>query len=401
MRKEELLLTEALFCALSEKKPDLHAQPELFAPENDSIWANAWEAAYRHGVTAMLENTVKQLADAPAVFRSQVENALKDSGEKCWRMISVCGMVSQLLQKANISHVILKGLGLCALYPQPEMRRPGDLDIWITNKNSFSEAERILNENGFEKCISHSAHHEIFRIRIGQYSCNLELHRFPVASMRNKHIDTELEKIFNALNIDEQIEEQDLLGFRFPVLTPTENAFFLAVHLLQHWRASGISLRMLCDWAVFWKNKESKIDKDKYIELLRKIGIENFSSAISACTSNYLGYPKNATSELPTEILNDFWDDIITGSEFGRQDKDRMLILEDNGIRGIISAFHKETRLSFPRLSRCPLLWPFLYIIELVRFLQNNHSLRHTTTRNVIIQARKRGQIAKQLNLFK
>ena len=60
------------------------------------------------------------------------------------------GRLSALLKKHDVRHAIMKGQTCAAYYPQPLLRRSGDIDVYIV-PDDFQKACRALESLNFEK----------------------------------------------------------------------------------------------------------------------------------------------------------------------------------------------------------------------------------------------------------
>ena len=86
--------------------------------------------------------------------------------------------------------------------------------------------------------------------------------------------------------------------------------------------------------------------------------------------------------------------------EFGTVEAEQMVTLRGNRWSDLLREFHHQMHLNFPDTGKNPLLWPVLWSRTAWRFARNNRTIRKTTMRRVIKNARKRGKIAKKLHLF-
>ena len=54
----------------------------------------------------------------------------------------------------------------------------------------------------------------------------------------------------------------------------------------------------------------------------------------------------------------------------------------------------------FPKLGKCPLLWPALWMITFVCFLSNTYTLRNTTLKETLRSFKQDNQRSKLLRIF-
>ena len=96
----------------------------------------------------------------------------------------------------------------------------------------------------------------------------------------------------------------------------------------------------------------------------------------------------------------EFMEEILRSLEFGTVEAEQMVTLRGNRWSDLLREFHHQMHLNFPDTGKNPLLWPVLWSRTAWRFARNNRTIRKTTMRRVIKNARKRGKIAKKLHLF-
>ncbi|MBO6256058.1 MAG: nucleotidyltransferase family protein, partial [Bacteroidaceae bacterium] len=50
------------------------------------------------------------------------------------RVDQQCEQLSSWFKQKELSSCVIKGQGVARLYPQPDLRQPGDIDIWVDGK---------------------------------------------------------------------------------------------------------------------------------------------------------------------------------------------------------------------------------------------------------------------------
>ena len=117
----------------------------------------------------------------------------------CYQMYGFTHYIQQLLEAAGIPFFLLKGKNLSELYPKPEFRRFGDVDILINDDALFEKAQQLFIENGFESQKLLVDHHiELTYVR-PERTYILELHRKAISSQDNKELDDSLNRLFGSL----------------------------------------------------------------------------------------------------------------------------------------------------------------------------------------------------------
>ena len=171
----------------------------------------------------------------------------------------------------------------------------------------------------------------------------------------------------------------------------------------QHFLRSGFGLKLLCDWVVFWQYPVEEDEKSTYLRLLEESRVKGFSDLVTQTCVKYLGMPKenvqwmNCMTEYPCE---EFINEVIEAEEFGKSEVERMVVLQGTGLMDFFKEFHHQMYLNYPKVGKCFLLWPVLWIMTLLRFLRNNKKVRNTSTGAIIKEAKRRSGLMKQIKLF-
>jgi Uncharacterised nucleotidyltransferase len=137
-------------------------------------------------------------------------------------------LVLTRLANAGVQAILLKGLSVANLYPDPRLRPVGDIDLYVSSEQ-FDDAKRVLAELYDER---------IF-------------------------VPVDLEHEANnwtSLSFGEVLKRcrtSDICGTTVRVLGPEDNLRFLCLHFLQH---GGGRALWLCDVAVAVENRPARFD---------------------------------------------------------------------------------------------------------------------------------------------
>ena len=107
-----------------------------------SLLYEGFEACYNAGMTEVFS------------YMEQISKIELPQTLALYQIYSAADQISKSLNEKEITAVVLKGPTVGAYYKMPELRKSGDLDIWIPEMNSFDDAlyhtvMDVLNENGF------------------------------------------------------------------------------------------------------------------------------------------------------------------------------------------------------------------------------------------------------------
>jgi len=324
-----------------------------------------------------------------------------------YKLLYLTNYVVKNLAPSGITVVVLKGPSTATYYPVPELRKSGDIDLLIAKNDDFELACKILTKMGFDPVEkNHANHHVSFQSNDG---IMIEIHTMLAEPFDNQKINEYLRNL--AVDYNDNIQEENLLGSILPVAKDGYHAFYLLLHMIQHYLRSGFGLKLLCDWVVFWNRDIFEYDVDKFLFMVKDCGLEGFTERITALCIKYLGLEEQNVSYLINQFTNYntiteeeleiFLIDIIEAEEFGRSSNDRMVMLRGTSIIDYAREFHHQMRLNLPKISKVKILWPVLWGYTLIIFLYNNRKIRKVSCFEVLQRAASRSKNKEAMHLFK
>lgn len=188
-----------------------------------------------------------------------------------------------LLRASGIMPVLLKGESMAALYPHPESRNCGDIDLFVFPED-YARSAALLSSR-YDSANHTTEKHGCFRQ--GRY--NIELHFRPLVLQRPW-----LRRYFDRYSRSSLSRRLDSLSLPFAegrVLIPpvTYNAIFLLAHIYHHFIEGGIGLRQLCDWTLFVDRHYRDIDRAELADGLRRFGLTEAWRIFGCLAVRYLG----------------------------------------------------------------------------------------------------------------
>ena len=372
MKETEKLLLDAL-------RQSLHPQENqgcLLLPENEYTEREFLKMARNHAVLPLLYDAYEKQGLAKdtcyANFWQQIRQVAATTARANYRLLFVVKYITELLEKESILIILLKGASTASYYPTPELRKSGDVDILIPQERDFQRAVELLEKEGFAKCESQSALH---------------------------HIELKNEE-----------------GISVELHTDAYHAFYLVVHMLQHFLRAGFGLKFLCDWTVFWNREIAAEEKETFLRLLQESGTQGFVAALTEACVKYLGLREEnvlfllgdshgVVENCPAEedwqqLAEEFMEEVFISGEFGRGDKQRMVAMRGTGFAAYAREFHHQMHLNYPGVGKVFFLWPFLWALTLARFMQNNRSIRKVKSMDILKEARRRSKLIDRMKLF-
>ena len=149
--------------------------------------------------------------------------------------------VSEWFRKKGFRTCILKGQGNALMYPNPNSRTPGDIDIWVEG-----EDKRVIS---FVRSISPHEKACYHHIEFPSYKgVEVEVHYRPSFLLCFWH-NRKLQKYYERVK-EEQFSHRVMLGEQGEIAIPTAefNLIFQLTHIFSHLMNEGIGLRQLLDY---------------------------------------------------------------------------------------------------------------------------------------------------------
>ena len=306
MTDEKLFLLDGLRCFIHGEKLNFDADIDL----NELIRLGSINSVSGIvGYMAMLSGEDKR-ARLPEILR-----------EQCFTIIAVFKKRAELAQRvtdalsaAGIDHMLFKGYVLRRLYPVPELRSYGDVDILIKPEDRRKSHELMLSL-GFDKGTDWEP---VYSYHKGaeEYELHTEMMEDDISGKVacREYFNTAWE---HAVSVGEHTYEP----------TPEFHFLYLLAHIAKHIRSSGAGIRMYMDLAVFIREYGEAIDWE-YIETeLNALKLRDFAN-LALTVVEYAFHVKSpiALNRVEPDILESFMDFTVDGGTFGFVGRDSGLI---------------------------------------------------------------------------
>ncbi len=362
-------------------------------------WQKLQTIAGKHGVLSLIYQQAEG-DEIPDAVKKNVTRVARTATLQSYRLLFLSKYLIGRLEEAGIAVVLLKGVATASYYPEPELRKSGDVDILLLEPEKLAKVCEILEASGYIKNETQRAlHHSVFSSEDG---IEVELHTMLAEPFDNSRINNYLEQKLE--DCKKNVIRADVMGVELPILADGYHAYELLLHMLQHFLRSGFGVKLLCDWVVLWNSEIAEEEKQKYSLLVKESGLKGFSDMITQVCCSYLGLRSEQVEwmEMFTSYkVHAFMEEILEAEEFGKKSAERMVVLRKQGIWEYVREFHHQMCLNFPKAGKCFVLWPVLWTITLIRFLHNNRKIRGVSTREILKKAGQRSRIIEQAGLWK
>lgn len=208
--------------------------------------------------------------------------------------------IIDLMQRNGIETLVLKGTRLAQLYPQPELREFGDLDLYFYDHHDEADA---LAAQKLRVTVTNEAHHHTkynYRgVTVESHYDFLNAH----TPRSNRRYEALLKKLAPANS------------------SPSFEVLFLLRHMAGHFYASRITLRDVVDWHLLTKAVGESVDWNLVTAAVEESGMTRFMNILNAIATNRLG------PTIPHSVVGSTTDsrvehDIVYGDDLLRGEKD-------------------------------------------------------------------------------
>lgn len=177
-------------------------------------------------------------------------------------------LLENTFEQNQIRYCVMKGPVIKKLYPSPEMRKSGDIDIFVDDKNT-DKVKDLMTGLGFDvKTFNKAVAHDEYCI---DRVVEVEIHRTLIS---NKcPWDKECQKITERLVVSD--------GHKFKYeMTKEDYYLYMIAHMAKHMRYSGIGIRMVLDVWVYLNAYGDVLDFDKTNSRLEKCELLEFENNV-------------------------------------------------------------------------------------------------------------------------
>ena len=225
--------------------------------------------------------------------------------------------VCQNFENEGVANCILKGQGNALLYPDPYMRTPGDIDIYL------SGGRRKIMKYVDQVCPNQVMryHHVDFPVM----KTAIEVHFTPSYMFCPIH-NQRMQKWFKEVMGEQCAHRVSLPDGYGEIHVPTAsfNVIYILSHLYRHIFTEGIGLRQLLDYYYVLISDDLLLIRNRVQKELKHLGLWKFAQAVMFVMQEVFGLSENRMIAPMDEKEGRFLlDEIMRGGNFGQYD-DRM-----------------------------------------------------------------------------
>lgn len=246
-------------------------------------WIDLLDFAARQGIIGIYWHGTEMLFKSPTPINKPNDDEvmewwgeIQDIRKRNEEMFKKTEFVSRTFKKEGFDNCILKGQGNALMYPDPYLRTPGDIDIWLCGDHD--KIEKYVKKM-FPNAKSGDLHIDfpVFKDTLVEVHYTPSHLANPIANKRlqNYFLEEQGKQITNINTLPN--------GKSIPIPTPEFNIIFQLSHILRHYIYEGISLKQFVDYFYVLKKYRLHIgneNNDKLSSFLSDLGMIRFASVI-------------------------------------------------------------------------------------------------------------------------
>ena len=244
-------------------------------------------------------------------------------------------LITRVFKDGGVRSCVLKGQGIARLYPQPERRQAGDIDLWA--EGGRVRILEFLRDNhlGTGKVLMHHVEAHIVE------GADSEIHFIPVYAC-NPFLHHRLQRFFNKLSDAQYSNYNEDMGFSHPTLR--FNAVYVLAHIYMHFLYEGIGLRQFVGYYYVLSHLSESEREQARIDI-KAVGLNKFAGAVmyvlrKVCRMDSSLAITKVDKKRGTVLLTE----IMLGGNFGGYDKGLRKRKRGNLIGFNMVAFKRQLR---------------------------------------------------------
>ena len=261
---QELLLA-LLRAQLWQKSVD-----DIVLPSSIEEWNALMDLAYKQTVVCFISAAClrhKDIDDIPVEIRKEMQDVIEENKKIHKRHNEVLIELITFFEQHGLHPVLLKGQGIAQMYPEPELRQCGDIDLYFC-PNEYELAKKTIEEIEDENIKKHS---ESYQHCDSRYKgITVELHKH-TAWFPNPFVNKRFQRFAQErLNCPSNII---IDGKEIMVPDSLYNMIYVFTHMWNHFEFMGISLRQLSDVAMTLYYNSENVSHDDLNRIVQRFSL--------------------------------------------------------------------------------------------------------------------------------
>ncbi len=250
-------------------------------------------------------------SDALDILPEMRAYLMKKTAAETLRRARLYKMIDDL-ENNGFDPIIIKGVTLADLYPNPALRESVDTDLLFLNKERCDAATRFLIGRGGEvlSVKDTEKHNTVQYPGVGRVELHHCLYNESFYNYRLKR-ENVVKQPFDRLTLKD--------GKRVSALGKTDALKFVFCHMLGHFIYNRCDLKQICDILLYVRTYKDEIDKAELDAFLERTGYAKAFSAVMGAGVEYLGFERGEliNADCSPRTVELFMTDCFNGCTIG------------------------------------------------------------------------------------
>lgn len=281
------------------------------------VTRDEWEALQKvcgeHNLLAVTFPVIDELhdlVDVPLGVYSRWAMVAEKTQKKNKMHQEACKILHERFLADGFHTCVLKGEAAAALYPRPELRQSGDIDLWIDGERS-AVVDYLRERYPLKKIVYHHCDASILK------GVSVEVH-FTPTWMNSPVSNKKLQAWFRSVAPEQFANLDTEHGYCVPSLR--FDAVYMLIHIFRHFLDEGIGLRQLLDYYYVLKALDEG-GRAAVCADLRNLGFMRFAAGVMYILKEVFDAPEAVMLTAADEKLGAFLlEEVLVSGNFGRFD---------------------------------------------------------------------------------
>lgn len=281
---------------------------------NNDQWRNIYTLSRQQAILGVVFSAVKKLPEKKTPPRELTLKwivATEQIKQRNRHLDKIALKIETLFNANNFISCILKGPGMAQLYPNPELRVSGDIDVWI-NGDRRDIISFVRNNSKSSQIV----YHHIDGLKIDDI--DVEIHFIP-SYMANPFANNRLQQWMQDVKTKQFNHSINICGGKIHTPTLAFNRVFILHHIYRHFFYEGVGLRQMMDFYYVLKQGFTKEEQEDTQRIYKKLNLLNFAGATVYVLREIFGLEEELCIVPPNENYGMvLLSEIIGGGNFGQ-----------------------------------------------------------------------------------
>ena len=206
-----------------------------------------------------------------------------------------CLQVSDYFRNKNIKGVILKGQANGRMYPKPELRSPGDIDIWV-DREDLEIISLILKDYP-------AAHYSFHHVKLPMFKdVSVEVHYRPIF-LNNWLKNKILQSYIKSVEAEQFSNLERFCGRETGCLTTEFDAVYQLLHMFHHLFTTRNNFKQFIDYYYLLLRVGTDECKLRIRSQVTKLGLQQYAKGVLWIMKDILGMEKKFLFDSPDEKM--------------------------------------------------------------------------------------------------